>query len=181
MSELKNERMIESKEQTIYRYKFTTEFMEELYTFSKIHQYDERHDFKEAWNTWVEDNNELIVEEGRRLENLGYDGDILDKMFRSARYYLRKKDTVKPEPKERRQYVSVPKEFLQSIDEHIKSNQFNKDYQPKVAYNDFCKENQDLLERCINEIMEKGLVDEEDVKNKLKKTYKNRYFRIMSA
>ena len=80
-NEMKNERLIESKEQPIYRYKFTTEFMEELYTFSKIHQYDERQDFKEAWNMWVEDNNELIVEEGRRLENLGYDGDILDKIW----------------------------------------------------------------------------------------------------
>jgi TctA family transporter len=34
---------------SIYRYKFTQEFMDELYKFSKIHQYDERADFKEAW------------------------------------------------------------------------------------------------------------------------------------
>jgi len=32
----------------IYRYKFSDEFIEELYKFSKIHQYDHRKDFKEA-------------------------------------------------------------------------------------------------------------------------------------
>ena len=30
----------------IYRYKFTNEFIVELYNFSKIHQYDHRKDFK---------------------------------------------------------------------------------------------------------------------------------------
>ena len=37
----------------IYRYKFTEHFMEELYEFSKIHQYDARKDFKEAWKIWI--------------------------------------------------------------------------------------------------------------------------------
>ena len=47
----------------IYRFKFTKDFMEELYTFSKIHQYDERNDFKEAWKVWTEDNEEIINNE----------------------------------------------------------------------------------------------------------------------
>jgi hypothetical protein len=69
----------------IYRYKFTNHFTDELYKFSKIHQYDHRKDFKEAWETWIDENSELIDSEIRRLVNLGYDGDILDKMFKSAR------------------------------------------------------------------------------------------------
>ena len=77
----------------IYRYKFIEEFTNELYKFSKIHQYDHRKDFKEAWNIWVEDNQGFVDEEVRRLSNLGYDGDIIDKMFKSARYYFRKKST----------------------------------------------------------------------------------------
>ncbi len=32
----------------IFRFKFTQEFMSELYKFSKIHQYDHRKDFKEV-------------------------------------------------------------------------------------------------------------------------------------
>jgi hypothetical protein len=45
----------------IYRYKFSDEFVEELYKFSKIHQYDDRDDFKEAWATWMKEQNELIL------------------------------------------------------------------------------------------------------------------------
>ena len=86
----------------IFRYKFTEEFTIELYKFSKIHQYDHRSDFKEAWNIWTEENEDLVDEEIRRLSNLGYDGDILDKMFKSARYYFRKKSTEKKEPQKRR-------------------------------------------------------------------------------
>jgi len=37
----------------IFRYKFDNEFTEHLYKFSKIHQYDHRKDFKEAWNIWM--------------------------------------------------------------------------------------------------------------------------------
>ena len=47
----------------IYRYKFKEDFTSDLYVFSKVHQYDDRHSFKEAWNIWVEDNKELIEEE----------------------------------------------------------------------------------------------------------------------
>lgn len=79
----------------IYRYNFENEFAQSLYIFAKIHQYDNRHDFKEAWNVWIEDNNEMIELEINRLRLLDYKGDILDKMFKSARYYFRKKNNVK--------------------------------------------------------------------------------------
>ena len=79
----------------IYRYKFTQSFMDELYQFSKIHQYDDRKSFKEAWLLWVETNLDMINTEIARLTDLKYDGDIVDKMFKSARYYFRKKSTKK--------------------------------------------------------------------------------------
>lgn len=79
----------------IFRFKFKDEFTGELYKFAKIHQYDHRKDFKEAWKIWLEENTEIVEEEVRRLTNLRYDGDILDKMFKSARYYFRKKSTEK--------------------------------------------------------------------------------------
>ena len=85
----------------IYRFKFTEEFMEVLYEFSKIHQYDERKDFKEAWKIWVEENETIINQETTRLNDLGYKGDILDKMFKSARYYFRKKSSEKKQPTQR--------------------------------------------------------------------------------
>ena len=89
----------------IYRYKFTEDFMGELFTFSKVHQYDHRKDFKEAWLAWVDTNEDIVNDEIHRLTRLGYDGDILDKMFKSARYYFRKKSTEKKAPVQRRDYV----------------------------------------------------------------------------
>jgi hypothetical protein len=162
----------------IYRFKFTQEFMEELYKFSKIHQYDERKDFKEAWKVWSEDNNDLIDEEKTRLINLGYseEGNILDKMFKSARYYFRKKSTEKKQPKQRRQYISVPRELLDSMDQHIEENIYNDDYQPKTGFISFCKSNETVLKSAIAKIYEQGISDSLLIEDKMKKTYKNRYF-----
>ena len=72
----------------IYRYKFTNYFTEELFKFSKIHQYDHRKDFKDAWENWMSENSDTVEEEVRRLINLGYDGDIIDKMYKSLDIYM---------------------------------------------------------------------------------------------
>jgi hypothetical protein len=160
----------------IFRYKFTQEFMDELYKFSKIHQYDHRKDFKEAWKIWTEENDELIVTEIRRLDNLGYEGDIIDKMFKSARYYYRKKSTEKKAPKQRRVYVGLQKELLESMDKHINENISNKEFKPSTGFDNYCGKNIDLLKLEINRLLSNGIKCSEDIKNKIKKTYKNRYF-----
>jgi DNA polymerase III delta prime subunit len=162
----------------IYRFKFTDDFISELYKFSKIHQYDDRKDFKEAWKIWTEENNEIIVSEMCRLLRLGYSGDIMDKMFKSARYYFRKKTTEKKEPKQRRQYISVNRELLDGMDNHIEKNIYNATFQPKNGFVDFCKNNESLLKDTIAQIFEQGIKDKELIEDKIKKTYKNRYFRI---
>jgi hypothetical protein len=158
----------------IYRFKFTDDFMGELYKFSKIHQYDDRKDFKEAWKIWTEENDDIIDSEMCRLLRSGYDGDVLDKMFKSARYYFRKKSTEKKEPKQRRQYISVNRELLEAMDNHIHNNSF----QPKDGFIDFCKNNESLLKETISLIFEQGTKDKELIEDKIKKTYKNRYFMI---
>ena len=109
----------ENTSTNIYRYKFTQEIMDELHNFSKIHQYDDRHQFKEAWQLWTVEFDETIRVEIQRLSHNGYGGDILDKMFKSARYYFRKKSSVKPEVKERREYVSFQKDILILMDQNL--------------------------------------------------------------
>lgn len=162
----------------IFRFKFTEEFMEELYQFSKIHQYDDRKDFKEAWKIWSEENQEIISEESNRLLNLGYEGDILEKMFKSARYYFRKKSTEKKEPKQRRQYISVTRELLDAMDHHIEENIYTEDYQPKTGFILFCRDNENLLKESLAKIFEQGIRDSDIIQDKIKKTYKNRYFML---
>jgi len=164
----------------IYRFKFTAEFMVNLYNFSKIHQYDYRKDFKEAWNVWTEENDDIIDGEMRRLLTLGYEGNVLNKMFKSARYYFRKKSTERTEPKQRRQYISVNKELLDAMDIHIENNIFDENYQPKTGFIKFCKDNDAMLKETITIIFEQGIKESELIENKIKKTYKNRYFMLIN-
>ena len=164
----------------IYRYKFSDEFTKELYRFSKVHQYDHRTDFKEAWTVWIETEDEIVNQEIRRLDNLGYDGDILDKMFKSARYYFRKKSSEKKEPKKRCEYIGVQKELLDAIDEHLKSNIKFDDYKPSDGFTLFCRDNVEILKEEVKRFCILGYKNPIEIKNKIKKTYKNRYFMLVS-
>jgi hypothetical protein len=167
-----------NSENRIYRFKFTDIFTTELYNFSKIHQYDERNGFKEAWELWIKENSVSIETEIKRLTELGYDGDILEKMFKSARYYFRKKSTNKKEPVKRRAYINVPKELLIAMDTHITNHLNNDDYKPKDGFNEFCTSNTVILKEGIAKICHDGITDSEVIHDKMKKTYKNRYFMI---
>lgn len=121
----------------IYRYKFTSEFMDDLFIFSKIHQYDHRSDFKEAWEQWTEDHENIVSNEVKRLTDLGYEGDILDKMYKSARYYFRKKGTEKKPATLRRDYISVSKDLINAMDQHIRREIYRDDYKPSDAFDEF--------------------------------------------
>lgn len=165
---------------TIYRYKFREEFVGELYKFSKIHQYDHRKDFKEAWQLWIEENDDIVSDEVRVLSNTGYDGDILDKMFKSARYYFRKKSTEKKEPVKRRKYCGLSKDVLDAMDKHIASNLTNDDYKPSTGFESFCVINSELLKDEATRLITIGFKDSDETREKHKKTYKNRYFMFIS-
>ena len=164
----------------IFRFKMTEEFMEELNSFSKIHQYDDRHDFKAAWELWVEDNKCLINTEIERLTALGYRGNILDKMYKSARYYFRKKSDAPTVPQSRRQYIHISRKLLDAMDNHIRVNIHNPEFKPKEDYITFCQENKAVLIEALNEMISEGITDSTLIQNKIKKTYKNRYFLVIA-
>ena len=163
----------------IYRYKFEDTFVEQLSRFAKIHQYDHRKDFKEAWTQWLDENEEIVSDEVRRLTTLDYKGDIIDKMFKSARYYFRKKSTEKKAPCERRGYVSVGKGILAAMDKHINANLSN--IKPSTGFIDFCKQEIELLEKEVKHLVELGFTDSKEILYKMKKTYKNRYFMLIKS
>jgi hypothetical protein len=172
----KNNHLDDAPNVNIYRYKFTDDFTVELFIFSKVHQYDHRKDFKDAWNLWLEDNDDVVNAEIRRLINLGYDGNIMDKMFKSARYYFRKKSTEKKAPAERRQYIGVQKELLDAMDNHITAKINRHDGKPSESFDDFCKNNISVLEEEIAILVKNGITNTAEITEKIKKTYKNRYF-----
>ena len=107
---------------TIYRFKFSEEFLPILVEFSTIHQYDKPKDFKEAFEEWKEENRSLIAKETIRLENIGYEGNVFNKMYKS-------------------------------------------DFKTKY------------IDSFENECLQIGeFLDKQQTLNKIKKTYKNRYF-----
>lgn len=159
----------------VFRYKLSDDFANSLYIFSKIHQYDDRKTFKDAWNLWIEDNSGILNIEIERLKNKDYEGDVLDKIFKSARYYFRKKSTSDKKPRKRRDYIPLRKELLNAMDEHIVRHVNEEDYRPSSGFVDFCKTQMELLRNEINVL---SMNDPVIIKEKFKKTYKNRYFML---
>jgi hypothetical protein len=160
----------------VYRFKFSPEIMTMVESFSKLHQYDDRKTYKEAWVVWSEDNREIIKREEDRLGELNYQGDVNDKMYKAGRYYFRKKSAEKKEPKNRRQYITVSGELLEAMDQHIAKNSQMEDYSPASGYATFCQEQVVLLKGEINNICKENDIDGREMNCKIKKTYKNRYF-----
>ena len=126
----------------------------------------------------METQSELINSEVNRLTELNYQGDIIDKMFKSARYYFRKKSTAIKELGERQQYVGVQKEVLEAMDRHIIQNINSENYKPSYGFSDFCNSNIDVLKKEIAHLIENKMTDSKTIQSKFKKTYKNRYFMI---
>ena len=162
---------------SIYRFKFTTDVMIYLTSFAKKHQFVDRKTYKEAWETWLNDNFEMVEEECCRLYKLGYEGDVKDKMFKAARYYFRKKSSNKLEPQKRKNYVTVDHELLNCMDEHIRRNIGSSGYSPASGYSDFCQSNINALNDEVIRLLDCDL-NKEEIATKIKKTYKNRYFII---
>lgn len=190
-----------------YRFVFAHEMAEQLSIFAQVHQYDERKIFKEAWQSWIEEDEikQIIDAEVGRIHALGFVGDVLDKMFKSARYYYRKKTNVPTKHQDRKEYEGIPQTILMQMDEHIntqiKANIFENKTKndttdtttplvskisPATSFDNYCAENQKIILEFIKEYenipiekINRELVT--DVIKRLKKTYKNRFYNIRVA
>jgi hypothetical protein len=158
----------------IFRFKLSAEFYNQLVSFSKLHQHDDRITYKHNWDRWVHSNNNIIENESNRLTEQGYTGNIIDKMYKSGRYYYRTKKPTN-EPKKRRKYIAIEPDLIENMDNHIKDNINSTTFKPSYAYDVFTKEYDSVILIEIDKLIENGL-DIEQIKLKIKKTYKNRYF-----
>jgi hypothetical protein len=66
------------------------------------------------------------------------------------------------------------------MDEHIKCNIISRDFKPSEGFDEFCKQNMSLLKEEITVLCRAGLTDSNEIRSKIKKTYKNRYFLAIS-
>ena len=162
-----------------YRFKFSKDFLEILKEFTRIHKFDEAKIFKENFNEWKDENKEVISREVLYMKNMGYEGDIIEKMYKSARYYFKNKSSEKVKPKKRRQYIGIDVMLKDKMDEFIQGKLSGKGECPKPAdaYTEFIEDsnNKIILSSEKNRLISFGL-DEEGVNHKFKKTFKNRYF-----
>jgi hypothetical protein len=182
----------------IHRFKFTDETMSELKDFAKIHQYDDRQTFKEAWIDHIQNPNikSLFDEESNRLFHSGYRGDVYEKMYKSIRYYFKKKIN-RPHlenPIERKQYESRDTNILREMDDHIReqikktakseNQQIICSITPADSFENYCERYKNTT--ILNEIQKNSetIITTNEV-NKiikaLKKTYKNRFYNITNS
>jgi hypothetical protein len=210
-----------------FRFEFTADIMDLIKRFAIVHQYDERKMYKEQWNNWYNENKEEMEREIERMNEIGYVGDVQDKMFKAGRYYFRKKNIknkektenkevqtqyvkhaevkhadvkhadvkhadvkhadVRPhvvnasvvKEKPQRNYITMLEETLAAMDEHIKTSLANDaDFKPSDGYSKFCENNVFVLRTEIQRMVGENIMDKKDIPEKIKKTYKNRYYML---
>ena len=142
----------------VFRFKLADEMIDALLQFSKMHQYDDRETYKEAWIVWKRDAaiSKMFETEIERLQTLGYKGNsanIEDKIFKSGRYYFRTKmvnynnratatDTATPSSSKRGKYIPMSKQLISDMDDHISRCHQREDsenkYKPSNLFIDFC-------------------------------------------
>ena len=158
----------------IYRYNFSKEFIDKAYHFAQNFKDNDIESFKKYWKRWICDNESIIEKEKRLLYTNGYEGDIDVKMFKMVRYYLKNKTDKKTS--KRRKYISLNKKLLDEINSHIKKSLHLK---PEIAYNNFEKEYNLLITNELKEL--KQHLNENLSKEKIKKTYKNKFYRVKKS
>ena len=179
-----------------YRFEFTSEVMDLIKHFAIVHQFDERKIYKEQWNNWYNENKEEMEREIRRMNEIGYVGDVKDKMFKAGRYYFRKKNikskahaqqahaqpAQQAQPKDKkksRNYITMLETTLTAMDEHIKTALAKEaEFKPSAGYSQFCENNVLILRTEIQRMVVDNIMDKKDIAEKIKKTYKNRYFML---
>lgn len=182
-----------------FRFEFTEYIMDAIKQFAIVHQYDERKMYKEQWSNWYNENKEDMEREIERMNEIGYVGDVKDKMFKAGRYYFRKKNiknqdkeeqrecevfnniNTKNTEKKRRNYITMLESTLVAMDEHIKiSLATDEQFKPSDGYSEFCEKNVLVLRTEIQRMVVENIIDKKDIAEKIKKTYKNRYYMITS-
>mgnify|MGYP001207422890 FL=1 len=158
-----------------YRFNFTKEFQDCVVDFSKKHKLDNIKDFKNYFEIWCNENKGIIDDEFVYLTRLGFEGDIIDKIYKSSRYYFKNKSDVKKEPKKRKKYTSKNNQILKLVYDHINNMKIRA--KPSVAFSDFEEKHSAEIERFKAELIENGYEEKGAIK-KIKKIYKNKYFML---
>ncbi len=172
----------------VFRFKFSNNLEKELENFARNHKDDDRKTFKTQWNQWLTLPNiiKLVSEDERKYNELVTEqkDTLIEKMFFSVRYYYRKKILAENEDdnvstasssasSEKRKYITVTKTILNAMDQYILRFP---DKKPADSFTMFCNENVYFIRKEIELIKKSGITSSDSIYNKIKTTYKNRYY-----
>ena len=158
--EIANNTTINAPTGGVFRFKFDRDINSILQRFASIHHGDDLDDFKDAWDQFLSTYRTAIDIEAQRLKEIGYNGDVENKMLTSVRYYYckqfkigntEKKDQHVPneeapvqeapvqDTQTKRNYVKINKDVHDAIDKFLKKNN-NYTLKPATAWSEFSKE-----------------------------------------
>jgi hypothetical protein len=186
-----------------HRFLFQNNVVDCLSTFAQIHQFDERKTFKAEWQKYIEnpENKALLENEAGRLLSEGFDSDPYDKFFKSVRYYYRKKlgkEKTSEENSPRKVYETIDRDILRGMDDHIKSqivsninsqvsNVMLSAVSPAASFEDYCFKYKNIVleetlrNKSVGDDVTIRKVDIENMVSRLKKIYKNRFYKIRTT
>ena len=171
--------------QQTYRFKFSENFRKHIHIFAQINKnVDDKYDWDNNFDKWKHEKIQYILEEQRRLSNLGYVGDIQcyqGKIYKSARYYFKNKEiNNNNKPKKRRVYVSLERDLLDAIDDdidNIMNSKENTNNKPQNAYIKFINNTKYItIINTEKDRLSTKKIENKEINYKIKKTYKNRYY-----
>lgn len=167
-----------------YRFDFSTEVKENLKRFSQNNANLSRKEFKNAWTEWLETHT-ILQHECCNIKNRGYQGDPVEKMYHSVRYYHRKpevkKKTTSNEP---RTYIRLTDDLHAIMDQHIKNTitkiinnplQFQTTH--TEAFTDFLKTHRNVILEELIDMKNRDNGLEENMDQKLRKRYRDKYYK----
>jgi len=172
-----------------FRFKFSDTITDLLLDFGQQHKYDTKEEFKEQWDIWTTENQEEINIEKRRLDGIGYNGNIIIKMYKSVRYYYIKKNSVSTVKREKRKkYIHKNILFINVIDEFIRTHIIKNEetntlfcnLKPSIGWKLFLDSHTDLVENEVIRVQrDDETINRETAFTKAIKTFNNRYYIII--
>ena len=171
----------------VFRHQLSSEVLARVRPFAEANADLPGRQFRAQWDGWIVANRTLLDTEATRLAANGYAGDVDAKVYRSARYYFKSRPPTlerKTRATNSTPYLSIAPQLISSMDGHIaaalRSTQHAK---PAELFATFMLNLEAagltaLLASELARFMEHGGLDATAAERKLKKTYKNRYFRV---
>jgi hypothetical protein len=174
---------------TKFRFDFTSEVGNLLAKFSDEHETEKYNVFQSSWNSWInmEGVSDILTKECSRLREEGYTGDVWDKMYKSARYYYKKRGRSNKDKNsktvERSAKIKFSERYLMKLNENIESQlNCNRSDNNVIslsnndAFNEFCEVNKSEIVEELRLVKERYGELPKDIIKKLKKIFKNHFY-----